>query len=216
MYMKKSASILLLFIISLSFGQNGIIKGKVIDKQSESPLVNASVILEGSKKLTALSDENGNFQINNVPLGRQIISVNYVGYAPTSVPNIEVTSGKDVFLTISLSESFNQLAEVVIKAEVNKVKAINKMAAVSTRQFSLEEVSRYAGGRSDVARLVSNFAGVSASNDSRNDIVVRGNSPTGMLWRIEGIPVPNPNHFSTLGTTGGPRFCFKSKFNSQF
>ena len=78
------------------------------------------------------------------------------------------------------------------------------MAAISARQFNMEEVMRYSGGRSDIGRLVGNFAGVAANNDARNDIVIRGNSPTGVLWRMEGIPIPNPNHFSTLGTTGGP------------
>ncbi len=68
----------------------------------------------------------------------------------------------------------------------------------------MDEVTRYAGGRNDPARLASNFAGVSSTNDSRNDIVVRGNSPTAVLWRMEGIPIPNLNHFTTLGTTGGP------------
>ena len=68
----------------------------------------------------------------------------------------------------------------------------------------MEEVNRYAGGRSDPSRLAANFAGVSSPDDSRNDIVIRGNSPTGVLWRIEGLNVPNPNHFSTIGTTGGP------------
>ena len=78
------------------------------------------------------------------------------------------------------------------------------MASISARTFSLEEVNRYAGGRSDVARLAGNFAGVATADDSRNDIVIRGNSPTGVLWRLEGIPIPNPNHFSTTGSTGGP------------
>ncbi len=203
--MKNLVGMITIILISISsWGQNGVIKGKITDKQSETPLIGASINVAGLTNLNAISDGNGNFQINSVPLGRQMVTVSFVGYMPVTVPNIEVTSGKEVFLNIPLTENLNTLEEVVIKAETNKVKAINKMAAVSTRQFSLEEVNRYAGGRSDVARLVANFAGVSAANDSRNDIVVRGNSPAGMLWRIEGIPVPSPNHFSTLGTTGSP------------
>ncbi|MDI9257967.1 TonB-dependent receptor [Flavobacterium sedimenticola] len=202
--MKTVLSSILLLLTLISFGQNGVIKGKITDKQSETPLPGAIITLENVVNAETTSDADGNFQINNVPLGRQLITVRYIGYMPVTVPNIEVTSGKEVFLTIVLTENFNALDEVVIKAEAGKVKAINKMAAVSARQFSLEEVNRYAGGRSDVARLVANFAGVSTANDSRNDIVVRGNSPAGMLWRIEGIPVPSPNHFATLGTTGSP------------
>ena len=194
----------LLFFANTVTAQNGTITGQIIDKQSETPISGATVSLIGLQTISAISDSNGNFTLKNVPLGRQAINVSYIGYTPSAVPNIDVTSGKDVFLTIALIESLIKLEEIVIKAEPNKAKAINTMAAVSTRQFSLEEVNRYAGGRSDVARLVSNFAGVSAANDSRNDIVVRGNSPAGMLWRIEGIPVPSPNHFSTLGTTGSP------------
>jgi CarboxypepD_reg-like domain/TonB-dependent Receptor Plug Domain len=193
-----------LFLALTVFAQNGVIKGKIIDKQSETSIAGASVTIANFNNLYAVSDSSGNFEITNVPLGRQAVNVSFVGYAPAVIPNIEVTSGKDVFLTIALTESLVSLGEVVVKAEANKARAINKMAAVSTRQFSLEEVNRYAGGRSDVARLVSNFAGVSVSNDSRNDIIVRGNSPAGMLWRIEGLPVPSPNHFSTLGTTGSP------------
>ena len=194
----------LLFFANTVTAQNGTITGQIIDKQSETPISGATVSLIGLQTISAISDSNGNFTLKNVPLGRQAINVSHIGYTPSTVPNIDVTSGKDVFLTIALIESLIKLEEIVIKAEPNKAKAINTMAAVSTRQFSLEEVNRYAGGRSDVARLVSNFAGVSAANDSRNDIVVRGNSPAGMLWRIEGIPVPSPNHFSTLGTTGSP------------
>jgi len=202
--MKNAIKMLVILITFCSYGQNGVIKGKVTDKQSEMPLVGVTVTVASAPNLSTITDETGSFQILNVPLGRQMIAAVYLGYTPASVPNIEVTSGKDVFLSIALTENYNTLSEVVVKAENSKAKAINKMAAVSTRQFSLEEVNRYAGGRSDVARLVSNFAGVSAANDSRNDIVVRGNSPSGMLWRIEGIPVPSPNHFSTLGTTGSP------------
>jgi hypothetical protein len=187
----------------LSYSQNGTIKGKVTDKSSEKPLEGVSILLVNTEQ-SVLTDVNGNFILENVSIGRQFVDVNFVGYENSSVPNIEVTSGKDVFLNITLIEAYNQLKEVVVKSDNSKAKAINKMAAVSTRQFSMEEVNRYAGGRTDVARLVANFAGVSAANDSRNDIVVRGNSPSGMLWRIEGIPVPSPNHFSTLGTTGSP------------
>jgi hypothetical protein len=202
--MKKLIQIVLVILSTVTFAQTGVIKGKIIDKQSESSIAGASVILNANKEIAATSDEKGSFVLKAVPIGRQTITVSFIGYENAIVSELEVTTGKDLDLTIVLIESFNKLEEIVIKNEFSKVKPINKMATVSTRQFTVEEVNRYAGGRSDVARLAANFAGVSTADDSRNDIVVRGNSPSGMLWRIEGIPVPSPNHFSTLGTTGSP------------
>jgi hypothetical protein len=202
--MKRYFLLLLNAICLISYAQTGVIKGKIIDKQSEKPIPGATIQLIGFDNIQDVSDEQGNFKILDIPTGRQNISISFMGYENTSVSDIDVTTGKDVLIQVSMIESFNTLDEIVVSSGSNKSKPINKMAIVSTRQFSPEEVSRFSGGRSDVARLVSNFAGVSTGDDTRNDIVVRGNSPSGMLWRVEGIPVPNPNHFATLATTGGP------------
>lgn len=186
-------------------GQTGIIKGIILDKQSEAPLMGATIELLTTETATGVvTDIDGRFIFNNVPLGRQALRISYIGYESTTLPNIEVTAGKDVSITIMLLEAFEQLDEIVVNSNANKDRALNKLATVSARQFGVEEVTRFSGGRSDVGRLAANFAGVSAPDDSRNDIVVRGNSPTGLLWRLEGIPIPSPNHYSTLGTTGGP------------
>jgi hypothetical protein len=188
----------------MTYSQTGVIKGKIIDKQSEKPISGAVVEIIGLENIQGISDISGNFKLLNIPVGRQNLSITFSGYENASVSDIDVTTGKDNVITISMNEKFNALDEIVVSSGSNKAKPVNKMAMVSAKQFSPEEVSRYAGGRSDVARLVSNFAGVSTADDSRNDIIVRGNSPSGMLWRIEGIPVPSPNHFATLATTGGP------------
>lgn len=203
--MKKIILIFTFLCTAIGFSQTGIIKGIVLDKQSEGPLVGATVeLLDQQADTGVITDLDGRFTIKDVPVGRQIVRVSYIGFENTTIPNIEVTTGKDVLLTISLIESFNQLDEVIVTTETNKDRANNKLATVSARQFGVEEVTRFSGGRSDVGRLAANFAGVSAPDDSRNDIVVRGNSPTGLLWRLEGIPIPNPNHFASFGTTGGP------------
>lgn len=202
---KKLIIIIFLLLISIVNAQNGIIKGLVIDKQSEIPLEGATVeLLNTNQSIGVVTNSDGLFTLNDVPIGRQIIRVSYIGFETITLPNIEVTTGKDVFLTVVLIEAFDQLDEIVLTSNTNKDRAINKLASVSARQFSLEEVNRFSGGRSDVGRLAANFAGVAAPDDSRNDIVVRGNSPTGLLWRLEGIPIPSPNHYSTAGTTGGP------------
>ncbi len=203
--MKKIVQVIIVLIVFVSNAQSGIIKGVVVDKQSETPLIGATIeLLNVEQTNGVITDTDGYFTLTSVPLGRQTIRVSYIGFESITLPNIVVTSGKDAIVNIALVESFDQLDEVIITNDNAKAKAINKLASVSARQFGLEEVTRFSGGRSDVGRLAANFAGVSSPDDSRNDIVIRGNSPVGLLWRLEGVPIPSPNHFSTAGTTGGP------------
>ncbi|MEM0941083.1 MAG: TonB-dependent receptor [Bacteroidota bacterium] len=198
--------IIIAFLTIVSaFSQTQTVKGLILDAQAEYPLIGATIQLLGSDPILGdIADVNGEFVIEKVPVGRQNFAVTYVGYKSISLPNVLVTSGKEVVLRILLEESVEKLQEVVITADADKDLPINDMAKVSARTFSLEEVTRFSGGRNDVAKLATSFAGVSATDDARNDIVVRGNSPVGLLWRIEGIPVATTNHFSTIGTTGGP------------
>lgn len=199
--MKLTSLLFSLFLLSNLQAQ--VIQGQVIDAQSELPLIGATVSIqvEDTQKGTT-TDADGRYSISDVPPGRYEVQATYLGYESSTIPNILVTAGKDVILEISLEESFTQLSEIVVTTDPRQ--SNNELAAVSIRTFRPEEVNRYAGGRGDVSRLAGNLAGVSTADDSRNDIVIRGNSPTGVLWRLEGIDIPNPNHFSTLGTTGGP------------
>jgi hypothetical protein len=222
--MKKTSFIFLGFLLSLFsnilFSQESTqtLRGVVTDKQSQSTLPGATVVLSGiDPPLGATTDAEGKFRITGVAPGRYDLKVTYLGYKEAVISNIVVTTGKEVILEIGLEENVNSLKEVVI-AGSKKNETKNDMSTVSSRSFSMEEVNRYAGGRSDPSRLAANFAGVSSPDDSRNDIVIRGNSPTGVLWRMEGLNIPNPNHFATIGTTGGPVSAINSNLlrNSDF
>lgn len=204
--LKHVLFIALFSLARMAFSQEGqVVKGNVKDLVADYPLIGATVKVVGTDPVIgSVTDINGEFRINDVPVGRQTLIVSYIGYRTSTIPNVLVTAGKEVVLSITLEESVESLEAVVVTAEADKDLPNNDLAKVSARTFSLEEVTRYSGGRNDVARLATSFAGVSAPNDSRNDIVVRGNSPTGLLWRIEGIPIATTNHFATLGTTGGP------------
>ena len=211
----------LFFLPFILFGQNigQTVKGIIIDQQSELPLIGVNVQLLTEQGSTGtVTDENGYYRLENIPLGRQAFQFSYLGYDPVTVNNIEVGSGKEVVLDIQLTEAIVELATAVVKSSARKDRAQNELATISARQFSMEEVNRFSGGRGDVGRLASNFAGVGTADDSRNDIVIRGNSPTGVLWRLEGIPIPSPNHFSTIGTTGGPVSALNTNIlkNSDF
>jgi len=205
--LKQSTFFLLLFLwANVALAQNTqTVRGTILDKQSELPLIGVTVeLLSVEPTQGAVTDAEGRFVLPEVPVGRQAFRLSYLGYNSITLPNVVVTAGKEVTLNVGLEEAVTQLNEVVVTAQTDKDKTVNDMASISARSFNPEEVTRFSGGRNDVARLAGNFAGVSVANDSRNDIVIRGNSPTGVLWRLEGIPIPNPNHFSTLGTTGGP------------
>ncbi|MCB0707470.1 MAG: TonB-dependent receptor [Saprospiraceae bacterium] len=184
------------------------IRGNIVDKDIKTPLVGATIAITTTEvPLGAFSDSDGYFKIEKVPVGRHNIQITYLGYEPVIMNSILITSGKELVLNIEMLESAEQLAEVVITAEsqLDKTKPLNEFATVSARTFSVEETSRYAFSAFDPARMAQNYAGVSlgSSDDLGNEIVIRGNSPTGVLWRLEGIQIPNPNHFGTMGSSGG-------------
>ncbi len=180
------------------------IRGTVIDKQTQSPLPGAVISITGTNPIKATTtDENGKFRFDLVVLGRKQLKISLISYKERS-QTVILNSGKETVLNIELEESAVQGQEVVVTSEVDKTKTNNKMTTVSSRVFSTEEASRYAGSRGDPARMAANYAGVSGANDSRNDIIIRGNSPLGILWRLNGLDIPNPNHFGNLGSSGGP------------
>ncbi len=203
--MKKYILLFLILVTHISYAQNNKqnIRGTIIDNLSLTPLQNAVIkISNTSENNVAQSDVNGNYVIENINPGRYEIKISLVGYKNIVVPNIVVSSGKESILDIKMDEDL--LFTEAIEVNVNeKDKTINDLVTNSARTFSMEEVNRYSGSRNDPARLVSNFAGVNTPDDSRNDIVIRGNSPVGVLWRIDGMNVTNPNHFASVGTTGG-------------
>lgn len=202
------------FHIAAQYNQS--IKGTITDKESKIPLIGVSVVVtDVEPRLGTVTDEDGNFIIKNVPVGQHSMQVSYMGYNSLMLRGILVTSAKEVVLKMEMEESATKLDEVVIS---DRRDHINEMALVSAKTFDVQETERYAGSRADPARMASNFAGVVGADDSRNDIVIRGNSPQGVLWRLEDIDIPNPNHFAVSGTSGGPVTILNNKTlgNSDF
>jgi hypothetical protein len=181
------------------------IRGRLTDAQSKAPLIGANVIITTTDPIIGAStDFDGYFKLEKVPLGRHHLKATYLGYREQQIPNLLVNSGKELIINLEMEEMVIMGEEIVIIAERDKGAVNNELATVSARSFNVEETGRYAGSRNDPARMAANFAGVSGANDARNDIIIRGNSPFGLLWRLEGIDIPSPNHFSSLGSTGGP------------
>jgi hypothetical protein len=195
------------------------IRGKVVDKISQSPLPGANITVTTTNPLMgASSDQDGHFLISGVPTGRHTIQVSFIGYSTVTYNNQMVTSGKEMVLKVEMEETPIQGPEVEIIAEQRKDQPVNPMALISARSFTIDETSRYAGSYGDPARMAANYAGVVSTRDNRNDIIVRGNSPYSLKYRIDGMEVLNPNHFGATGTTGGPVTMLNSNMlaNSDF
>lgn len=184
------------------------LRGTIVDAVTSSPLAGITVRVVGSDstKRGGYTDTRGRFRVSRLPVGRYTLTALGVGREPLVIDNVLVTSGKEVVLSLTMNESYISSKEVtVVSSRDEDVMITNsEMATVSARAFNVEDTKRYAGALGDPSRMAQNFAGVVGANDSRNDIVVRGNSPAGMLWQMEGMNIPNPNHFAATGTTGGP------------
>lgn len=179
------------------------VRGKIVDQVSNSPLIGASImILNTDPLIGGVTNELGEFKLQNVPLGQHSLRVSYVGYQESILPNIQVNSGKEVVLEVFMEEDITQIQEFVVTA-TEKDRTINDMVVVSGRTFSVEETRKFAAAVNDPGRMAASFSGVVSTDDGNNNISIRGNSPNGLLWRMEGIEIPNPNHFINPGSSGG-------------
>ncbi|MGF7080280.1 TonB-dependent receptor [Mucilaginibacter sp. UYCu711] len=196
------------FLLSISSGKaqdnaTQTIRGQIVDDITHAPIIGATIYILGSKPSVATSsDMNGSFTLSKVPVGQQSLRITFTGYEPQLINEILVTGGKETVLSILMTEKIGSLKEIIISAP-SKRATNNDMITVSGRSFNIDDTKRYAGALGDPSRMVSSFAGVSSANDGRNDIIVRGNSPAGVLWQLEGIDIPNPNHYGSLSSTGG-------------
>jgi hypothetical protein len=178
------------------------IKGTVLDAESKQPLIGASVFVEVPEMKGTVTDENGKFKLTDVAIGRVEVKCTFIGYEPWSSGIITLNSGKQAVVQIEMQTAFTQQAEVTVVASKDG-ETRNEMMTMSSRSFSITEANRMAGSIGDPGRVALNFPGVTAAQDNDNDVIVRGNSAAGILWRLEGIDVPNLNHFSRPGSSGG-------------
>lgn len=204
--MRSLTCIVLCFLSVVSYAQiTQTIRGTITDAVSQRPLPGASVLLLDTVNFKgAAADANGHFRLDAVPIGKVSLKISFIGYEDQFLENLTLNPSKQLVLNIALTEKLNTVEEVVVRAEKDKAKPLNEMAVISARTFSVEETRRFAGSWQDPARAAAAFAGVSGGSDERNDIIIRGNSPVGTVWRLEDINIPNPNHLSFSGSTGGP------------
>ncbi len=189
------------------------IYGQVRDKQTKSPLPGATILVEDvSPKMVTTTNEDGNFVLTNVPLGRKVLQVSYIGYLPQKTEAFILSSAKSVTVKIDLITGNIETKEIVINANKNAFEPLNELSVVSTRSFTAEETERMPAGVNDPGRVALSYPGVQRGpDDTENQIIVRGNSPIGILWRLEGIDLPNPNHFAVVGSSGGGVSVFSAQ-----
>tara|TARA_R110000868_G_scaffold259361_5_gene517313 strand:- start:75956 stop:78574 length:2619 start_codon:yes stop_codon:yes gene_type:complete len=193
------------------------VRGKVIDRHTQIPIIGASVVLLDTDPLKGdATNFDGVFRIENIQVGRYTIQVTYLGYQNEIIPGVLVGAGQEVVMDIEIEESLLQLDEIQVGVgrTISSV-PLNDMAQVSGRSFTVEETKRFPVSIGDPLRLASSFAGVLATDDGGNDIVVRGNSPRGLLWKLEGVEIPSPNHFSSEGTSTGAISMFSTQVISR-
>ncbi len=193
-------TIFIFLLIQNIYGNDGVIRGRVIDKVQNIPLIGANVTLIGTP-LGAASDANGEFQINNVPPGVYAVQVTVIGYTPETATDLMVGGVRDIVLDFELEQTVIGLEGITVRP--NYFNSIVEKP-ISARTQTNEEIRRLPGGLEDVVRAVSILPGVAQVQSGRNDLIVRGGAPSENLYVIDGLEIANINHFGTQGASGGP------------
>lgn len=186
-------------IFSLAQTPGQTLRGNVTDADTGKPLVGATVsLLSAMQPEGTNTNESGSYSITSIAVGRYQVQFSHLGFAPLTIAEVLVESGRETVLNVQLREKANELKEVVVKASTNA----QSTAPISRLNFSVEEQFRFPGTNFDPARLAMAYPGVTGENDGTNIISVRGNSPNALQWRLEGVEIVNPNHTANAGTFG--------------
>lgn len=179
------------------------VRGTIMDSDTKIPLTGVVITLSNGIDVHTTSDENGRFKLENVPVGRVSLQLSYIGYQQQTISQIEVSSGKEVVLDLSMQENIVKLEEVIVRTQRKKGEASNEMSLLSARSISVEETKRYTNSFNDPARVLSSYAGVAYTPNGGSDVIVRGNSPKYMQWRLEGVEISTPYHFDDQNVVSG-------------
>ncbi len=186
------------------FAQTQTLRGTVFDRDTKQELPGATVTVLNATGQLAITDDKGRFAMKNLPVGRHTLRIDYLGYEPLQLEEVLITPARETVVSVPLKEYVADLQTIEVRAGTNHHEPLNEMSLISGRSMTMEELNRHAATFFDPARMALGFAGVTTSGDDiLNEIVVRGNSPRGILWRLEGVEIPNPNHFSEHGSSGG-------------
>ncbi|HEY9122733.1 MAG TPA: TonB-dependent receptor [Bacteroidales bacterium] len=197
----------ILYISVLLFGSNiliaqksnGVVQGTVYDASNNMPIEFASVAIYGTN-FGSITDDKGNFTFNNVPPGFIEIRVTALGFEPYISEQLRVTNAGKTFVEVKMVEATQQIEEVVVKASPFRR---DKESPVSLRNIGLKEIEKSPGGNRDISRVIQSFPGVASTPNYRNDVVVRGGGASENRFYLDGIEIPNLNHFATQGSSGG-------------
>jgi len=199
---KKLPILIFSLIISIfSFGQQGIIKGKLFNKINNEAIPYGNVIIQGTT-VGASANESGEYEIKNLDPGQYNLEASYVGFKPLLIFEVQVTNARVTFVDFALEEEPQRLEEVVVTAANSFFKSDE--SPLSLRTIGTAEIKRTPGGNRDISKVIRSFPGVASSPSFRNDIIIRGGAPSENTFYLDGIQIPVINHFQTQGSSGGP------------
>lgn len=196
----------LIFIILLILGcqtgllaQQAVLKGRVIEAVSNEPMPFVNVIVSGTS-IGAVTDDNGNFQLNGLKPGFVRVQASFIGYHSALSPEIEISNAKAAFVEISMEKRDAEIEEVTVSVSPFRK---TEESPVSLKTIGIAEIEKSPGANRDISKVIQSYAGVLSSPSFRNDIIIRGGGPSESRFYLDGVEVPNINHFATQGASGG-------------
>jgi hypothetical protein len=191
----------LLFSINVFAQNQGDLSGRVIDGNTGFGLEGATIQIENSDFYT-ITDQNGYFEITDIPTSSFNVTASFIGFKSLTKFNVIIKSAGNQSLQYILNP-YSELLDEVIVVESPFQTSIE--TPLSTQTFSAVEIETYPGGNNDITRVIQSLPGISPSiGGFRNDIIIRGGGPNETVYYLDGIEIPNINHFSTQGSSGGP------------
>jgi hypothetical protein len=196
---------------AMSNAQNGTVKGSLKNADTREPIPFATVLLEGTTT-GVTTDIDGNYVMNDVKPGIYNITATFLGFEPFTYKEITVSSARPTVLDFELKPASKDLAEVVVSSSRFEKSEESPLSKVSIRSA---EIMRNPGGNRDISKVLQSFPGVASTVSFRNDIIIRGGAPNENRFFLDGIEVPNINHFATQGSSGGPVGLINVNFINQ-